>query len=231
MAKIAVIEDDRNLADLLKYNLSREGFAVVTAADGLTGLAMIRREKPDVVISDVMMPGMDGFELTRALRAESTAPVLLLTARSEEIDKVLGLELGADDYLSKPFSMRELVARVKAMLRRLEMTAGPEAENPAGTTLRLGGLELDADRHRLTSNDREVELTPREFDLLSFLMTNRGRVFSRQALVDRVWGLDYPGDDRTVDVHIRWLRQKIEADPARPRHLVTVRGVGYKFEE
>ena len=231
MAKIAVIEDDRNLADLLKYNLSREGFTVVTAADGLTGLAMIRREKPDVVISDVMMPGMDGFELTRALRAESTAPVLLLTARSEEIDKVLGLELGADDYLSKPFSMRELVARVKAMLRRLEMTAGLETETPAGTTLRLGELELDAERHRLTSNGREVELTPREFDLLSFLMTNRGRVFSRQALVDRVWGLDYPGDDRTVDVHIRWLRQKIEADPARPRHLVTVRGVGYKFEE
>jgi two-component system OmpR family response regulator len=231
MAKIAVVEDDRNLADLLKYNLSREGFSVVTATDGSAGLALIRREKPDIIISDVMMPGMDGFELTRTLRTETTAPVLLLTARSEEIDKVLGLEMGADDYLSKPFSMRELVARVKAMLRRLEMTAGTEAGIPAGLTLRLGGLELDADRHRLTSNGREVELTPREFDLLSFLMTNRGRVFSRQALVDRVWGLDYPGDDRTVDVHIRWLRQKIETDPARPHHLVTVRGVGYKFEE
>ncbi|MDV2988935.1 MAG: response regulator transcription factor [Dehalogenimonas sp.] len=230
MAKIAVVEDDRTLADLLKYNLSREGFTVVTAADGSSGLEVIRREKPDIIITDVMMPGMDGFELTRTLRAETTAPVLLLTARSEEIDKVLGLELGADDYLTKPFSMRELLARVKAMLRRIELTGGAAAGG-SGDILRLGRLELDTVRHRLTVSGQAMELTPREFELLHFLMNNRGRVFSRDALLDRVWGYDYPGEDRTVDVHIRWLRQKIEADPSQPVHLVTVRGVGYKFEE
>lgn len=230
MAKIAVVEDDRTLADLLKYNLSREGFTVVTATDGSSGLEVIRREKPDIIITDVMMPGMDGFELTRTLRGETTAPVLLLTARSEEIDKVLGLELGADDYLTKPFSMRELLARVKAMLRRIELTSGQATNNDA-ETLRLGQLELDPVRHRLTVAGRETELTPREFELLHFLMNNRGRVFSRDALLDRVWGYDYPGDNRTVDVHIRWLRQKIEADPSQPGHLMTIRGVGYKFEE
>ena len=230
MAKIAVIEDDRTLADLLKYNLSREGFSVVTAAAGNAGLGLIRREKPDVVIMDVMLPGMDGFEVTRALRRESHVPVLMLTARSDEIDKVLGLELGADDYLTKPFSMRELLARVKAMLRRGELT---KSEPPRGesATLKAGKIELDPTRHVLIVAGATIDVTPKEFDLLQFLMSNRGQVFSREGLLDRVWGYDYPGDSRTVDVHVRWLRQKIEADPSLPKHLLTVRGVGYKFEE
>ncbi|TFG46101.1 MAG: response regulator transcription factor, partial [Dehalococcoidia bacterium] len=156
---------------------------------------------------------------------------LMLTARSEEIDKVLGLELGADDYLTKPFSMRELLARVKAMLRRGEMTQHELPEAVSTTSLKLGDIALDSGRHRLTVAGQAVELTPREFELLNFLMTNRGQVFSRDSLLDRVWGHDYPGDTRTVDVHVRWLRQKIETDPSQPNHLLTVRGVGYKFEE
>jgi len=230
MAKIAVIEDDRTLADLLRYNLSREGFAVVTAAQGNIGLELIRREKPDAVVMDVMLPGMDGFEITRVLRRESAVPVLMLTARSDEIDKVLGLELGADDYLTKPFSMRELLARVKAMLRRGEL-AKQEAAAGESSLMKAGNIELDPSRHLLTVGGVINEATPKEFDLLQFLMNNRGQVFSRESLLDRVWGYDYPGDSRTVDVHVRWLRQKIESEPSNPKHLLTVRGVGYKFEQ
>ena len=230
MAKVAIIEDDRTLADLLRYNLSREGFTVVAAADGNSGLELIRREKPDAIIMDVMLPGMDGFELTRMLRRESALPVLMLTARSDEIDKVLGLELGADDYLTKPFSMRELLARVKAMLRRGEL-AKQEATAVVGATIKAGDIELDPSRHLLVVSGSVVEATPKEFDLLQFMMNNRGQVFSREGLLDRVWGYDYPGDSRTVDVHVRWLRQKIEVDSSNPKHLLTVRGVGYKFED
>ena len=158
-------------------------------------------------------------------------PILMLTARSDEIDKVLGLELGADDYLTKPFSMRELLARVKAMLRRGELGRQEAAGAAEGVVLRAGNIELDSGRHVLGVGGQPVDVTPREFDLLSFLLTNRGRAFSRDTLLDRVWGHDYPGDSRTVDVHVRWLRQKIETDPSQPKHLVTVRGVGYKFEE
>ncbi|MEL7563019.1 response regulator transcription factor [Dehalogenimonas sp. 4OHTPN] len=230
MSTIIVIEDDRTLAELVKYNLSREGFAVFTAADGVAGLELIRREKPDAVIMDVMLPGMDGFELTRLLRREFSTPVLMLTARSEEIDKVLGLELGADDYLTKPFSMRELLARVKAMLRRGELARLDAVSQREGSVLKAGDVEVDQARHRLSVGGQAVDVTPREFDLLSFFMTNRGLAFSRDTLLDRVWGSDYPGDSRTVDVHVRWLRQKIEVEPSRPKHLVTVRGLGYKFE-
>lgn len=230
MSTIIVIEDDRTLAELVKYNLSREGFVVFTAADGVVGLELIRREKPDAVIMDVMLPGMDGFELTRLLRREFSTPVLMLTARSEEIDKVLGLELGADDYLTKPFSMRELLARVKAMLRRGDLARLDAVSQPEGLVLKAGGIEIDQARHRLSVGGQAVDVTPREFDLLSFFMTNRGLAFSRDTLLDRVWGPDYPGDSRTVDVHVRWLRQKIEVEPSRPKHLVTVRGLGYKFE-
>jgi two-component system OmpR family response regulator len=228
--KIAVIEDDRTLAELLKYNLSREGFTVLSAGDGRLGLELIRREKPDAIIMDVMLPGMDGLEIIRLLRRESSIPVLMLTARSEEIDKVLGLEMGADDYLTKPFSMRELLARIKALLRRIESkpTAGPAKE---GLVLRAGAIEIDPARHTLSVAGQLTDVTPKEFDLLSFLMTNRGQAFSRDSLLDRVWGSDYPGDSRTVDVHVRWLRQKIETDPSQPEHLLTVRGVGYKFKE
>ncbi len=231
MPKIAVIEDDRTLAELIKYNLGRDGFTVVTAGDGHTGLELIRREKPEAIIMDVMLPGMDGFELTRLLRREISTPILLLTARSDEIDKVLGLELGADDYLTKPFSMRELLARVKALLRRGELVRQEGAGIGEGGLLRARDIELDPGRHVLSVAGKTIDVTPKEFDLLSFLMTNRGQVFSRDILLDKVWGYDYPGDTRTVDVHIRWLRQKIEADPSQPKHLVTVRGVGYKFEE
>ena len=230
MSKIVVVEDDKTLSDLLRYNLSKESFTVSTASDGNKGLDTIRREKPDVIIMDVMMPGIDGFELTRMLRRESTAPILLLTARSEEIDRVLGLELGADDYLTKPFSMRELLARVKGMLRRAELGRQELAKVP-GDTVTAGKITLDTSRHLLTVAGQPVEATPKEFDLLSFLMTNRSQVFSRDSLLDRVWGYDYPGDTRTVDVHIRWLRQKVETDPSIPKHIITVRGVGYKFEE
>lgn len=230
MAKIAVIEDDRTLADLLKYNLSREGFSVTIAGNGNSGLELIRRDKPDAIIMDVMLPGMDGFELTRMLRKESTVPVLLLTARTDEIDKVLGLELGADDYLTKPFSMRELLARVKVMLRRGEM-ARQGAVAGEGSAIKLGDIALDPVRHVITVGGSAVEVTPKEFDLLHFLMVNRGQVFSREGLLDRVWGYDYPGDTRTVDVHVRWLRQKIESYPSSPKHIITIRGVGYKFEE
>jgi two-component system, OmpR family, response regulator len=230
MSKIAVIEDDRTLTDLLRYNLSREGFTVVTAAQGNAGLDLIRREKPDAIVMDVMLPGMDGFELTRTLRRESAVPVLMLTARSDEIDKVLGLELGADDYLTKPFSMRELLARVKAMLRRGEL-ARQEAAPFESPTVKAGNVELDPSRHVLKVGKTAVEVTPKEFDLLQFLMNNRGQVFSRDTLLDKVWGYDYPGDSRTVDVHVRWLRQKIETDSSCPKHLITVRSIGYKFEE
>lgn len=229
MATIVVVEDDRTMAELLKYNLNREGFTVFTAADGSGGLETIRQQKPDIVITDLMLPGIDGFELTRILRRESPIPVLMLTARSEELDKVLGLELGADDYLTKPFSMRELLARVKAMLRRSELSAGDNASAPA-KSIKAGNVELDDTRHLVAVSGKTVELTHREFDLLKYLMLNRGQVFSRESLLDRVWGYDYPGDNRTVDVHIRWLRQKIESDPSQPTHLLTVRGVGYKFE-
>ena len=229
MSTIVVIEDDSTLSELLKYNLSREGFTVFTAADGSNGLEIIRQEKPDIIITDLMLPGMDGFELTRILRRENQTPVLMLTARNEEIDKVLGLELGADDYLTKPFSMRELLARIKAMLRRSELSAGDNAPI-AGKSIKVGNIELDEVRHSVTVSGQKVELTPREFDLLNFLMINRDQVFSRESLLDRVRGYDYPGDNRTVDVHVRWLRQKIETDPSQPSHLMTVRGVGYKFE-
>ncbi len=231
MPKIAVIEDDRTLAELIKYNLNRDGFTVATAGDGNAGLELIRREKPDAIVMDVMLPGMDGFELTRLLRREISTPILLLTARSDEIDKVLGLELGADDYLTKPFSMRELLARVKALLRRGELARKEISGTGEGGVLRAAAIALDPGRHIVSVGDKPIDVTPKEFDLLSFLMANRGQVFSRDNLLDKVWGYDYPGDTRTVDVHIRWLRQKIEADPSQPRHLVTVRGVGYKFEE
>jgi two-component system OmpR family response regulator len=231
MPKIAVIEDDRTLAELIKYNLNRDGFTVVTAGEGNTGLELIRRDKPEAIIMDVMLPGMDGFELTRLLRREISTPILLLTARSDEIDKVLGLELGADDYLTKPFSMRELLARVKALLRRGELARKETGVAGEGGVLRAGVIALDPGRHIASVGEKPIDVTPREFDLLSFLMANRGQVFSRDSLLDKVWGYDYPGDTRTVDVHIRWLRQKIEADSSQPRHLVTVRGVGYKFEE
>ena len=230
--KVLVVDDERVLAETIGYNLRREGYAAVAAYDGQEALQAARREKPDAVILDVMLPKLDGFEVCRALRRETGVPILMLTAREGEIDKVLGLELGADDYLTKPFSMRELLARIKALLRRSERTAAGGDGGGAVETARpleAGPLRIDSAQHRATWAGRPLDLKPKEFDLLLFLARNRGTVLSRDVLLERVWGYDYPIDTRTIDVHVRWLREKIEADPARPVHLQTVRGLGYRF--
>jgi two-component system OmpR family response regulator len=227
MAKILIVEDDRNLLDTLKYNLRKEGYNTATAVDGAEALDVARREKPDLILLDVMLPKLSGFEVCRILRKEMTVPILMLTAKTEEVDKIVGLEIGADDYMTKPFSMRELLARLSAMLRRAEMAAQPEAKSKS---LKVGGLEIDAARHQAFFKGGPLELSPKEFELLLFLARNKGFVFSREQLLDKVWGYDYAGETRTVDVHIRWLRQKIETDPAKPKHLLTVRGAGYKLE-
>jgi two-component system OmpR family response regulator len=222
--KILVVEDDRTLLNVLKYNLTKEGYSVVTAVDGVEALEVARRDKPDFIILDIMLPKMSGFEVCRILRKEMTVPILMLTAKTEEVDKVVGLEIGADDYMTKPFSMRELLARIRAMLRRVEMQV------PTAGTLKLGDIEIDINRHAITKGGNILSLTPKEFDLLAFLAKNKGLVFSRDQLLEKVWGYDYAGDTRTVDVHIRWLREKLEDNPAKPKRLVTVRGVGYKLE-
>jgi two-component system OmpR family response regulator len=226
--KIIVVEDDPNLLETLKYNLRKESYDVLTAADGEQGLSLARQEKPDLIVLDIMLPKLNGFEVCRILRKEMTVPVLMLTARADETDKIVGLEIGADDYMTKPFSMRELLARVRAMLRRAKMAEAPQG--PGAAPMVIGNLEIDAARHRALLSNQPLELSPKEFDLLAFLARNKGLVFSREQLLEKVWGYDYAGDTRTVDVHIRWLRQKIEADPARPARLVTVRGTGYKLE-
>jgi two-component system OmpR family response regulator len=225
-AKILVVEDDLNLLATLKYNFLKEGYDVVTAVDGVGALETARREKPDLMVLDVMLPGLSGFEVCRILRKETNVPILMLTAKVEEVDKIVGLEIGADDYMTKPFSMRELLARVGAMLRRAEM-ARPEPE--LKSALKMGDLEIDIARHQASLRGKTLELSPKEFDLLAFLAQNKGLVFSREQLLEKVWGYDYAGETRTVDVHIRWLRQKIESEPAKPKVLVTVRGTGYKL--
>lgn len=224
--KILVVEDDPAMLGVLRYNLAKEGYSVSTATDGVQALEEARTNKPDLIILDIMLPKMSGFEVCRILRKEMTVPILMLTARDDEIDKVVGLDLGADDYMTKPFSMRELLARVRAMLRRVEMQAVRPEE-----TLKAGDIEMDITRHKATLAGSLLNLTPKEFDLLAFLVRNRGLVFSREQLLEKVWGYDYAGDTRTVDVHIRWLREKIETNPEEPRRLVTIRGVGYKLEE
>ena len=231
-SKILVVEDDRNLLEVLKYNLVKEGYEVLTAADGVQALDAARSNKPDLIVLDIMLPKLDGFEVCRILRTEMTAPILMLTAKAGETDKVVGLELGADDYMTKPFSMREFLARVKAMLRRAEMmkTAATPAQEPIPSLIKVGEIEVDLARHTVSRSGTLIDLSPKEFDLLAFLIKNREQVFSRDQLLEKVWGYDYAGDTRTVVVHVRWLRQKIEYDPANPKHLLTVRGIGYKFE-
>jgi two-component system OmpR family response regulator len=226
--KILVVEDDLNLLSTLKYNFQKEGYSVTTALDGAQAIETARREKPDLVILDLMLPKMSGFEVCRVLRKDMTVPVLILTAKAEETDKIVGLEIGADDYMTKPFSMRELIARVRAMLRRVKMIELLPTDEK--TLLKVDDLEIDLARHRATLKGTMMELTPKEFHLLAFLTKNRGFVFSREQLLEKIWGYDYAGNTRTVDVHIRWLRQKIEADPQKPKHLITVRGIGYKLE-
>ncbi|MFC1998648.1 response regulator [Chloroflexota bacterium] len=230
--KILVVEDDATLLEVLKYNLIQEGYNVLTATDGTQAVESAEQNHPDILILDIMLPKMDGLEVCRVIRREMTMPIIMLTAKTEEIDKVVGLEVGADDYMTKPFSMREFLARVKAMLRRMDMIEekAPTAEQIVAKTIQLDGLEIDLGRHQVSLNGVVLELSRKEYDLLVYLATNLGQVFSRAQLLSKVWGYDYIGDTRTIDVHIRWLRQKIEADTTNPRYLLTVRGVGYKFE-
>ena len=221
---VLVVEDEASLVSTLSYNFRKHGFRVLSANDGVDGLRQARAARPDVVVLDLMLPKMDGLEVCRRLRAESDVPILMLTARGEELDRVVGLELGADDYLTKPFGMRELMARVRALLRRSGQQAPEEA-----TRIIVGAIEIDLRGRSVTRDAREVALKPKEYDLLVYLARNAGQVFTRDQLLEKVWGYDFFGGSRTVDVHIRWLREKLEAEPARPRHLLTVRGVGYKF--
>jgi DNA-binding response OmpR family regulator len=223
MPSVLVVEDDKTVRETLALNLDSEGYKVYSAEDGEQGLEMARKKKPDLVVLDVMLPNLDGLTVCRILRRESEVPIILLTARGTETDKIIGLETGADDYVVKPFSLGEFLARVRAALRR--------GRSPSPVTeLSSSDLRLDLVARRAFLDDDEIQLAPREFELLATLMRNSGAVLSRDLLLARVWGDDYPGDSRTVDVHIRWLRQKIEPDPSKPERIVTVRGVGYRFE-
>lgn len=230
--KILVAEDEPTLLETLEYNFTRQGYRVVTATDGVMAVEQARREKPDVVLLDIMLPKMDGFEVCRILRKEMNVPILMLTARDDEIDKVVGLEVGADDYMTKPFSMRELLARVKALLRRVHLIREELAAvaSPDSERMVFGDLTLDLSRGEVRLGDRPIPLKPKEYELLVFLARNRGMVLSRDLILERVWGWDFAGGTRTVDVHVRWLREKIEPDPASPTRIVTVRGIGYRFE-
>ena len=227
--KVLVVEDEENLLEALKYNLEKESYFVLTAIDGEKGLELARETSPDLIILDIMLPKLDGFEVCRILRREANIPILMLTANGEEIDRVVGLELGADDYVTKPFSMRELLARVRAMLRRSRM-ASETTSSSNGELLKAGDIEVDLASHMSRLGVAPLELKPREFELLALLVANKGRAFTREQILERLWGHDYIGDTRTVDVHIRWLREKIEADPGSPKRIITIRGVGYRFQ-
>jgi DNA-binding response OmpR family regulator len=227
MPTILLVEDDATLAETLRYNLEREGYTVIGAGDGVTALELARQDKPDIVVLDVMLPRLDGFSVCRMLRKESAIPIIMLTARQDEVDRIAGLELGADDYLTKPFSVGELLARIRAILRRSDRSGSSGTDRDI---LHIGMIKLDAGSRRIWRNDAEIQLSQKEFDLLACLMRNRGLALSRDVLLERVWGFDYVGDGRTVDVHIRWLREKVELDPSAPEYLQTVRGIGYRFD-
>jgi len=234
--RILLVEDDATLRETLTYHLQHQGYRVMGVGDGLSALAKAREFQPDLILLDVMLPGLDGFEVCRRLREVPETvkvPIIMLTARSSASDKVMGLEWGADDYVTKPFDLRELQARIKAHLRREERLREetPEEESLAGTRpLVFGDLTIDLVRHEVMRAGVKLDLKPREFDLLLFLVRHRGAVLSRELILERVWGWDFAGNTRTVDVHIRWLREKIEEDPANPQRIVTVRGIGYRFE-
>lgn len=231
MPKILIVDDEQPIRELVKYNLEREGFQVLQAADGLTALATAKRENPDLIVLDVMLPGEDGLAVCRTLHQDSqtrSIPIIMLSARGEELDKVLGLEMGADDYITKPFSPRELVARVKARLRR--HTVDHQVTEQSGR-ITVGLLIIDQDRFMVSYNGVKQDLTPKEFELLRYLARNPGKVFTRDFLLEQIWGYDFAGDSRTVDVHIRHIRQKLEQIPDAPQFIETVRGVGYRFKE
>jgi two-component system response regulator RegX3 len=226
MTRVLVVEDEESFSDALSYMLRREGFEAAVAGTGPDAIAEFDRGGADIVLLDLMLPGLSGTEVCRQLRSRSNVPIIMLTAKDSEIDKVVGLELGADDYVTKPYSARELVARIRAVLRR----RGEAAEAPAEGVLEAGRVRMDVERHVVAVDGATVALPLKEFDLLEFLLRNAGRVLTRGQLIDRVWGADYVGDTKTLDVHVKRLRAKIEPDPGNPVHLVTVRGLGYKFE-
>jgi len=229
-ARVLVVEDEAALAESVAYNLAREGFQVLTAADGEAALERFRRDAPSLVVLDLMLPRLSGLDVCRAIRAESAAPIIMLTAKDSEADKVTGLELGADDYVTKPFSMRELVSRVRAHLRRFGMIQPAPPNGSQGTGILAGGpVELDPDRHEVHIRGEAVAFTPKEFDLLEAFLSRKGRLLTRQFLIEEIWGPSYFGDTKTLDVHVKRLRQKVEEDPHEPRHVLTVRGLGYKF--
>jgi two-component system, OmpR family, response regulator RegX3 len=226
--RILIVEDENSLAESVRYNLDREGFRVSVATDGAEALESFRRDRPDLVILDLMLPLVSGLDVCRAIRAESTVPVIMVTAKDAEADKVAGLELGADDYVTKPFSMRELVSRVRANLRRTRMTPVDEEKDEI---LRAGPVELDVGRHEARVRGERVTFPPKEFELLEMFLRRKGRLLTRHFLIDEVWGSDYFGDTKTLDVHIKRIRKKVEEDPHQPVHVQTVRGLGYKFAE
>ncbi len=236
--RVLVVEDEPSLVETLEYNLRRQGYDVSVATDGMVALEVARREHPDIIVLDVMLPRLDGYEVCRVLRQEMNVPIIMLTARTDEVDKVVGLEVGADDYMTKPFGMRELLARIKALLRRVRLTREelaasgstfPVADVPS-ERMDFNDLVVDLGRREVRLRNAVVHLKPKEFDLLVFLARNRGIVLTRDLALERVWGWEYDGGSRTVDVHVRWLREKLEKEPSNPTRIVTVRGVGYRFE-
>jgi DNA-binding response OmpR family regulator len=229
---ILVVEDEPTLQETLKYNLERSGYEVIVVDDGITALEKARENPPDLILMDIMLPGLDGVEVTRILRGEQSTPIIMLTAKDDEIDRVLGLEIGADDYLTKPFSMRELIARVKAQLRRVRLVENDLQKGISSTKSKLafGDLVIDPVRRDVYLEDEQLFLKPKEYDLLHYLALHQGQALSRDLILEEVWGWDFSGGSRSVDVHIRWLREKIEKDPSNPVRIVTLRGVGYRFE-
>lgn len=229
--KILIVEDEPTLQETLTYNLKKQGYIVENAYDGHTAIEKAKKSKPDLILLDVMLPGIDGFEVCRIIRKNLTIPILMLTARDDEIDRVVGLEVGADDYLIKPFSMRELIARIKALLRRVRlMQNNNEMQEIIHKRMDFNNLSIDETRHEVIKNGIPLSLKPKEYDLLIYLANHRGQALSREQILEEVWGWDYFGNSRTVDVHIRWLREKIEIDPAHPERIITIRGAGYRFE-
>ena len=226
--KILIVDDEKNIVDILKFNLKKEGFTTIEAYDGEQAMELALKEKPDLILLDVMLPKVDGFTVCRKLRQSISTPILMLTAKEEEVDKVLGLELGADDYITKPFSQRELMARVKANIRR---TAFEEGDATKGGMVVCGGVAIDADRYDVKRDGATIELTLREFELVKFLAIHSGQIFSRENLLEKVWGYEYYGDVRTVDVTIRRVREKLEKDPSNCEYIMTKRGVGYYFNK